>query len=211
MVSGIICILLETPKPCSNVNDYASYNTAIHETEMLVDSFFRFIANRLRLLFLSRQTHGNALSVFCCLLLSKRINPTTRKQAAAYLKAVCMQCNKVRMTLKFHTGLRKVLFLRRSFGCLTAKNLQHILQRHDLGHDCSCPAFSGSGSVEGHDAPAGPKPQCSLWGPQRRPDPDMARRLGRGSQTPLLLPPVANIQGSVHVNSKPGTQSPLRF
>eukprot|EP00439_Symbiodinium_sp_Y106_P081119 s636_g20.t1 len=41
---------------------------------------------------------------------------------------------------------RRRKYLKASFGCLTAKNLQHILQCHDLGQDCSCPDLAGRGS-----------------------------------------------------------------
>ena len=62
----------------------------------------------------------------------KTVAKWTRKRARAYLTAVFVHCNKVRMVLQSHTGLRAVLCLRRAFGCLTAKNVQHMLHRHDL-------------------------------------------------------------------------------
>ena len=44
---------------------------------------------------------------------------------------------------------RRRKYLKASFGCLTAKNLQHILQCHDLGQDCSCPDLAGPGAQRG--------------------------------------------------------------
>ena len=41
------------------------------------------------------------------------------------------------------------MFLRKTFGCLTDKNIQHLLLRYDLGQDCCRPALVGPGAQRG--------------------------------------------------------------
>ena len=79
-----------------------------------------------------------------------KVRLQSKWKGRAYLCRVFAHCNRVRTALNHEKqGLPAVVLVRRCFGCLTAKNIQHLLIRYQLRDHCASPALVGPGAQRG--------------------------------------------------------------
>ena len=79
------------------------------------------------------------------------VGSKTAMEARAHLgrMRILLHTNSVRQVLFRLHGKAAILRLRRSFGSLTGKNIQHMLVRHGLGSQCASPCLAGPGAGRG--------------------------------------------------------------
>ena len=70
-------------------------------------------------------------------------------EARVHVWRILRHTNSVRQVLFRLRGQQAILRLRRSFGSLTGKNIQHVLLRHGLGPHCTSPCLVGPGAQRG--------------------------------------------------------------